>query len=60
MWMLEQVTLSAGRYLHWGVVSISLTNLLVILSMVLVFLAAVLIPFPHRDSGPARSTEDER
>ena len=38
---------SAGRYLTWGVVSISLTNLLVIVAMVVVFVLALVVPFPR-------------
>jgi hypothetical protein len=45
----------AGTYLDWGVVHISLTNLLVIVLMVVVFFAALLIPFPtaHDESSRA-------
>jgi hypothetical protein len=35
-----------GRYLHWGVIQISVANLVVIGLMVVVFVAAVLLPFP--------------
>ncbi len=35
-----------GRYLHWGVVQISVANLVVIVLMVLLFVAALLLPFP--------------
>ncbi len=35
-----------GHYVHWGVVQISVANLVVICLMVLVFVAAVLLPFP--------------
>lgn len=34
-----------GHYLHWGFVQISLANFIVIVSMVVVFVLAVLIPF---------------
>jgi hypothetical protein len=44
--------LAAGTYVHWGVVSISLTNLLIIVGMVVVFVLALVIPFPHDHSGP--------
>lgn len=44
--------LSAGHYLHWGVINISLTNLTIIVVMVAVFVAALLLPFPHRDEPP--------
>ena len=38
-----------GKYIHWGVVQISLSNLIIIGVMILLFLAAVLLPFPgHR------------
>jgi hypothetical protein len=39
---------SAGRYLTWGVIQISVTNLLIIAAMVVVFLLAILAPFPGR------------
>jgi hypothetical protein len=35
-----------GRYVHWGVVQISVANLVVILVMIAVFVAAILLPFP--------------
>jgi hypothetical protein len=35
-----------GRYVHWGVIQISVANLLLILLMVVVFAAAILLPFP--------------
>ncbi|GAA2244507.1 hypothetical protein GCM10010430_27900 [Kitasatospora cystarginea] len=37
-----------GHYVHWGVVQISVTNLVVICLMVVVFVAALLLPFPAR------------
>ncbi|MDQ1660857.1 MAG: hypothetical protein QOJ68_837 [Blastococcus sp.] len=40
---------SAGRYLDWGVVQISVTNLVIIAAMVALFIVALLAPFPgHR------------
>jgi hypothetical protein len=49
---------AAGKYVDWGVVSISLTNLLVILGMIVVFVLALVIPFPqgHVDE---RTHEDD-
>ncbi len=42
----------AGRYVHWGVVQISLTNLLIIVAMVVVFILALVIPFgSSQDEG---------
>jgi hypothetical protein len=35
-----------GHYLHWGVIQISLANLIVIIAMIVVFVAALLLPFP--------------
>jgi hypothetical protein len=34
-------------FLHWGVVQISLANFLVIVLMVIVFVLALVLPFPH-------------
>jgi hypothetical protein len=33
-------------YLHWGVIQISLTNFLIIVFMVVLFLLALVLPFP--------------
>jgi hypothetical protein len=35
-----------GHYVHWGVIQISVANLVVIALMVLVFVAALFLPFP--------------
>ncbi|MGZ4437089.1 MAG: hypothetical protein ACXVWU_05060 [Nocardioides sp.] len=41
-----------GHYFQWGVLSISLANFLIIVVMVVVFVLAILIPFPgHRGDG---------
>jgi hypothetical protein len=37
-----------GRYVHWGFIQISVANLVVIVLMVLVFVLAILLPFPKR------------
>ena len=43
----------AGRYLDWGVISISVTNAAIIAVMVVVFVLALVLPFPHgRDESP--------
>jgi hypothetical protein len=39
---------SQGRYLHWGVIQISVANLVVIVLMLVVFVVALLAPFPGR------------
>lgn len=42
---------AAGRYLHWGVIQISLTNLLIIIGMVVLFGLALVLPFPGGDQS---------
>jgi hypothetical protein len=42
--------LAAVSYVHWGVIQISVANLIVIGLMVLLFIAALLVPFP----GPGK------
>jgi hypothetical protein len=37
---------AATHYLQWGVIQISLTNFLVIVAMVVVFVLALVLPFP--------------
>jgi len=36
-----------GRYLSWGPIQISVTNLVIIGAMVVVFVLAILLPFPR-------------
>ena len=53
-----------GTYLHWNFIEISLANLMVIVVMVIIFGAALLIPFPHKasavvDSAPGESEAAE-
>ena len=38
---------SPGHYVHWGVIQISVANLVVIGVMVVLFVAALLLPFPR-------------
>ena len=40
-----------GNYVHWGCVQMSYGNLLVIILMVIVFFAAILIPFKSHKGG---------
>ncbi|HKT02117.1 MAG TPA: hypothetical protein VJT31_21525 [Rugosimonospora sp.] len=37
-----------GVYLHWGVIQISLANLVVVGLMIAVFAIALFVPFPGR------------
>ena len=53
---LSMVTDPAGRYVHWGVVLISVTNLLVIAAMVLLFVLALVVPF---GSGQDQESDQE-
>lgn len=39
-------TVPAGAVIHWGLVTITLANLVVILSMIAVFVLAIVLPFP--------------
>lgn len=48
----------AGTYLHWGVLQISVANLVVIGAMIVLFLLALVLPFPggrHESSPEDRS-----
>ncbi len=40
-----------GRYVHWGFIQISVANLVLIGLMVVVFVAAILIPFRRHSGG---------
>jgi hypothetical protein len=40
------ITFTAGTYIHWGVLSISLTNFLIIVGMIVIFVLALVVPFP--------------
>jgi hypothetical protein len=40
-----------GHYLHWGFIQLSVANAILILVMVLVFVAAILIPFRRHGDG---------
>ena len=46
-----------GHYVHWGFIQISVANLVLIGLMVVVFVAAILIPFRrHQGWRPVTST----
>ncbi len=47
-------------FLHWGVIQISLANFLVIVAMIVVFVLALVLPFPHgRQDVEEQRTDDE-
>ena len=42
----------SGRYIHWGFIQLSWANFVVIVLMVVVFVLAILLPFPrHKGRG---------
>lgn len=41
-----------GHYVHWGVIQISVANLVMIVLMVVVFAAAIWLPFPKGRRRP--------
>jgi hypothetical protein len=36
-----------GKYVHWGFIQISVANLVVIALMLVIFVLAIVLPFPH-------------
>jgi hypothetical protein len=54
--MYSAVMYSAGKYVDWGVIHVSVTNLLIIVTMVVVFALALVLPFPKPHEAP-RSEE---
>jgi hypothetical protein len=38
----------SGNYIHWGFIQLSVANLVVILLMIVVFILAIVLPFPRR------------
>jgi hypothetical protein len=38
----------SGHYIHWGFIQLSVANFVVIVLMVLVFVLAILLPFPRQ------------
>jgi hypothetical protein len=49
-----------AHFLHWGVIQISLANLIVIVLMLIVFALALLLPFPHADREEHEGGPDVR
>jgi hypothetical protein len=43
----------SGHYIHWGFIQLSVANFVVIVLMVVVFVLAILVPFP-RQKGRGR------
>ena len=47
-----------GRYLHWSIFTVSEANLVLIAVMVVIFGAAMLIPFPGHGGNESAKPED--
>jgi hypothetical protein len=41
----------SGNYIHWGFIQLSVANFVVIVLMVVVFVLAIVLPFPRRKGG---------
>ena len=41
----------SGHYIHWGFIQLSVANFVVIVLMVVVFVLAIVLPFPRRKGG---------
>jgi hypothetical protein len=41
-----------AHYLHWHFFQMSVPNVIVILMMIAVFIAAIFVPFPRRERQP--------
>jgi len=39
-----------GKYISWGVIQISLANLIIIAVMIVLFAAAIILPFPKHEA----------
>lgn len=37
-----------GHYIHWAFIQMSVANFVVIVAMIVVFVLAILLPFPRR------------
>jgi hypothetical protein len=56
-----ELVLGADKYLHWGVIQLSLTNFLIIVGMVVLFAVALVARFPggnDQDEAGARRVEE--
>lgn len=48
------VAATPGDYITWGVIAISRTNALIILGMIVLFVLAIVVPFPAPHEEPRR------
>ena len=60
---LTNIAEDPGRYVSWGVIQISVANLAIIVVMILLFILALVVPFPtsHNDvlSGSGHESDQE-
>jgi hypothetical protein len=49
-----------GKYIHWGVIQISVTNATIIAVMVVLFILALVVPFPTHDDQQSKPKEHSR
>jgi hypothetical protein len=54
MTALSIVAGAPGKYISWGVIQISVANLAIIGVMVLLFVLALVVPFPAHDKQPGQ------
>lgn len=47
-------------FLHWGVIQISLTNFIIIVLMLVIFVLALILPFPGRKGVEDEEGHDEQ
>ncbi len=55
---IHHTALTAGHYIDWGVISVSVTNLSIIIAMVVIFVLAIVLPFPHARHGDELERQD--
>lgn len=50
----------AGRYINWGVIQISVTNLTIIVVMIVLFILALILPFPSGHGGDSSDGGEDK
>ena len=46
-----------AHYIHWHFIDLSVSNLLVVVAMIVVFVLAILLPFPGRKATSSTSSD---
>jgi hypothetical protein len=57
---LSIVTGAPGKYIHWGVIQISVTNATIIAVMIVLFILALVVPFPTHDDEQSKRAGHSR